>query len=53
MAATGEAVDWLREEVLGGTVDLGTLLDEAAATPQAADSLVFLPYCSQGEHSPL
>jgi xylulokinase len=52
MAATGKAVDWLREDVLGGAVDLGTLLDEATATPPAAEGLVFLPYLA-GERSPL
>jgi len=52
MAATGKAVDWLREDVLGGAADLGTLLDEATATPPAAEGLVFLPYLA-GERSPL
>jgi xylulokinase len=52
MAATGRALDWLRSEVLGGTVTTDTLLAEVAATPPGADGLVFLPYLS-GERSPI
>jgi xylulokinase len=52
MAATGRALDWLRSEVLGGTVSTDTLLAEVAATPPGADGLVFLPYLS-GERSPI
>ncbi len=52
MAATGRALDWLRREVLGGTVSTADLLDEVAATPPGADGLVFLPYLA-GERSPI
>ncbi len=52
MAATGRALDWFVDDVLGGSVPLATVLDEAAATPPGADGLVFLPYLA-GERSPL
>jgi xylulokinase len=52
MAATGKALDWLREHVLAGTTDTGTLLSEAAAVPPGADGLIFLPYLA-GERSPI
>ena len=52
MAATGRALDWLREDVLGGTVPLNELLDEAARVPAGADGLLFLPYLA-GERSPI
>jgi xylulokinase len=52
MAATGRALDWFVEDVLGGTIPLATVLDEAAATPPGADGLVFLPYLAGGR-SPL
>jgi xylulokinase len=52
MAATGRALDWLRTDVLGGTVSTETLLAEVAATPPGADGLVFLPYLA-GERSPI
>jgi xylulokinase len=52
MAATGRALDWYRDAILGGTVTTEVLLAEAAATPAGADGLVFLPYLS-GERSPL
>lgn len=51
MAATGAALDWLEEAVLGG-VGLETLLVEAADTPAGCDGLVFLPYLA-GERSPI
>ena len=51
MAATGRALDWLREEILGGA-SLETLLAEAAAVPPGAEGLVFLPYLA-GERSPI
>jgi xylulokinase len=52
MAATGRAVDWYRDSVLGGTLTTEALLEEAAATPPGADGLVFLPYLA-GERSPI
>jgi xylulokinase len=52
MAATGRALDWLREDLLGGTIALPDLLDEAAQVPAGSDGLVFLPYLA-GERSPI
>ena len=52
MAATGRALDWYRDDVLGGTISTAALLAEAAATPPGADGLVFLPYLA-GERSPI
>ncbi|HEV8403187.1 MAG TPA: FGGY-family carbohydrate kinase [Candidatus Limnocylindrales bacterium] len=52
MAATGRALDWYRDAILGGTVTTETLLAEAAATPPGAGGLVFLPYLA-GERSPI
>ncbi len=52
MAATGRALDWYRDAILGGTVTTEVLLAEAAATPPGADGLVFLPYLA-GERSPV
>ena len=52
MAATGRALDWYRDRILGGTVTIAALLDEAAATPAGAEGLVFLPYLA-GERSPI
>ena len=52
MAATGRALDWYRDDVLGGTISTEALLGEAAATPPGADGLVFLPYLA-GERSPI
>jgi xylulokinase len=52
MAATGRALDWFAADIVGATVPLATLIDEAAATPPGADGLVFLPYLA-GERSPL
>ncbi|MEA2611377.1 MAG: xylulokinase, partial [Chloroflexota bacterium] len=52
MAATGRALDWYRDDVLGGTITTDSLLAEAAAIPPGADGLVFLPYLA-GERSPI
>jgi xylulokinase len=52
MAATGRALDWLREDVLGGTTALSVLLQEAGRVPPGSDGLVFLPYLA-GERSPI
>jgi xylulokinase len=52
MAATGRALDWYRDRILGDTVSTATLLAEAEATPPGADGLVFLPYLA-GERSPI
>jgi xylulokinase len=52
MAATGRALDWYRDDILGGTHTTEALLAEAEATPPTADGLVFLPYLA-GERSPL
>jgi len=52
MAATGRALDWFRDEIVGGEVTTERLLAEAAATPPGADGLVFLPYLA-GERSPI
>ena len=52
MAATGRALDWYRDEILGDTISTDALLAEAAATPPGADGLVFLPYLA-GERSPI
>lgn len=52
MAATGKALDWFRDDVVGGHVATETLIAEAAAVPAGSDGLVFLPYLA-GERSPL
>jgi len=52
MAATGRALDWYRDAILGDTITTDALLAEAAATPPGADGLVFLPYLA-GERSPI
>jgi xylulokinase len=52
MAATGRALAWYRDDVLGGTITTDALLAEATATPPGADGLVFLPYLA-GERSPI
>ncbi len=56
MAATGRALDWYRDSIVGGgtpgAVTTERLLEEAAATAPGADGLVFLPYLA-GERSPL
>ncbi|MFI5225408.1 MAG: FGGY-family carbohydrate kinase [Candidatus Limnocylindrales bacterium] len=51
MTATGRALDWLADDVLGG-VPVETLIAEAAAVRPGCDGLVFLPYLA-GERSPL
>ncbi|HYH93782.1 MAG TPA: FGGY-family carbohydrate kinase [Candidatus Saccharimonadales bacterium] len=52
MAATGRAVDWFRESIVGGGMTTERLLEEAMTTPAGADGLVFLPYLA-GERSPI
>jgi xylulokinase len=52
MAATGRALDWFVDDVLGGAASRDALVAEAAATPPGADGLFFLPYLA-GERSPL
>lgn len=52
MAATGRALDWYRDDILGGTITTDALLAEAAGTAPGADGLVFLPYLA-GERSPI
>ncbi|MEP6638218.1 MAG: FGGY-family carbohydrate kinase [Chloroflexota bacterium] len=52
MAATGRALDWYRDDVLGATISTESLLAEAAATQPGAGGLVFLPYLA-GERSPI
>jgi xylulokinase len=52
MAATGRALDWYRDGILGATITIEALLAEAAATPPGSDGLVFLPYLA-GERSPI
>jgi xylulokinase len=51
-AATGRALDWLRDAVLRDGTSTAELVAEAGSTPPAADGLVFLPYLA-GERSPL
>lgn len=52
MAATGRALDWFRDEVLGGGITTERLLEEAGTTPPGADGVLFLPYLA-GERSPI
>ena len=52
MAATGRALDWFRDGVVGGGVSTEWLLEEAGSTPPGADGVVFLPYLA-GERSPI
>jgi len=52
MAATGRAIDWLRDAVLADGATTEALIEEAAATPPGADGALFLPYLA-GERSPL
>ncbi len=52
MAATGKALEWLRDAVLGGERSVDQLIGEAAAVSAGADGLIFLPYLA-GERSPL
>lgn len=52
MAATGRALDWFRDDVVGGGTTTERLLEEAAVTSPGADGLLFLPYLA-GERSPI
>jgi len=52
MTATGKALDWLADSVLGGLATTDSLLAEAASVAPGADGLVFLPYLA-GERSPI
>ena len=52
MAATGRALDWFREGIVGSGLTTERLLEEAAATRPGAEGLVFLPYLA-GERSPI
>ena len=52
MAATGRALDWLRDAILRDGATMSELLAEAAAVAPTADGLVFLPYLA-GERSPI
>ncbi len=53
MNATGKALDWLRESVLGlDAAATPGLIAEALTTGPTADGLVFLPYLA-GERSPI
>ncbi|HEX7472258.1 MAG TPA: FGGY-family carbohydrate kinase [Candidatus Limnocylindrales bacterium] len=52
MTATGKALDWLADSVVGGAVTPDALLAEAAGVAPGADGLLFLPYLA-GERSPI
>jgi xylulokinase len=52
MAATGRALDWFRDGIVGGGLSTEWLLEEAAAAPAGSDGVVFLPYLA-GERSPI
>jgi xylulokinase len=52
MTATGKALDWLAESVLGGSATPDSLLAEAGSVAPGADGLLFLPYLA-GERSPI
>ena len=52
MAATGAALDWFGDAILGNRTSIDQLIDEASAVDPGADGLVFLPYLA-GERSPL
>jgi xylulokinase len=52
MVATGRALDWFRDGVVGGGLSTEWLLEEAASTPPGSDGVVFLPYLA-GERSPI
>jgi xylulokinase len=52
MAATGAALDWFGDAILGNRTSIDELIDEASAVDPGADGLVFLPYLA-GERSPL
>jgi len=51
-AATGKALDWFRDGIVGGGATTESLIAQAASTPPGADGLVFLPYLA-GERSPI
>ena len=52
MAATGRALDWLRDDIFGGTVATDALIAQAARVAPGAEGIVFLPYLA-GERSPI
>ncbi len=52
MNATGKALDWLADDILGGAASREALLAEAYAAEPGSDGLVFLPYLA-GERSPI
>lgn len=52
MAATGRALDWFRDSVVGGGASTELLLEEAGTAPAGSDGVVFLPYLA-GERSPI
>ena len=52
MVATGRALDWFRDGIVGGGLSTEWLLEEAGSTPPGADGVVFLPYLA-GERSPI
>jgi sugar (pentulose or hexulose) kinase len=52
MAATGASLDWLARDILGGSMSITELIDEAAAIEPGSDGLLFLPYLA-GERSPI
>jgi len=52
MAATGAALDWFANAVLGGATPIDRLIDDAAGVEPGSDGLVFLPYLA-GERSPI
>jgi xylulokinase len=52
MAATGRALDWFRDAIVGGGHSTEWLLEEAGSTLPGAGGVVFLPYLA-GERSPI
>ena len=52
MNATGKALDWLRDDLLGSVVSTDELIVEATRVEAGSDGLVFLPYLA-GERSPI
>jgi xylulokinase len=52
MTATGKALDWYGEAILGGGVATDDLIDEAELVSAGAEGLLFLPYLA-GERSPI